>query len=156
MGSEWNAKEKKLTSRTECLRDLRICQLGCVVILLIFPEISRPTHDNTLSSCIQIAMRAFHPFLNLLILNLNNIEYNLKPENIHKEQGIRALEVCHFPFSLFEYFSKLILEIFFVPLSPSLLPSNICLFMFGLGFLFFSIYVFIRSKSTQSHEILWR
>lgn len=52
--------------------------------LLIYLVIFLPTHDNTLSSCILIAIRVL--LLNLLILNLNNIGYNLKPENRRKER----------------------------------------------------------------------
>lgn len=74
------------------------------MILLIRLEISRLTHDNMLSSCIRIAMRALHPSSNLLFLNLNNIEYNLKPERGYtKEEAgvVRDLvefAIFHFPF----------------------------------------------------------
>ena len=92
-----------------------------------------------LSGYTPIAMRAsFHPFLNLLILSLNNIEYNLKPENTQQKTGYPGFrKVFHFLFFIW-IFLKIHSQDFF-PCCPS---SHICR---SLLFPFPSFEIFVYS-----------
>lgn len=88
-------------------------------------------------------MRAsFHPFLNLLILSLNNIEYNLKPENIQQKTGYPGFrKVFHFLLFFFIWiFLKTHSRDFFFLAVLLVTYADLCFFLFlHLKYLFIHV-----------------